>query len=305
MSTARTGSAFWTGVPVVVPGSAAAWLLAARPKTLAAAFAPVAVGTACAHAVDSLAWGPALAALLGAVLIQVGTNFANDLYDHLKGADTAERLGPVRAAQAGLLRPASLRWGMAAVFGLACICGLYLAAVAGWTIFAVGIAYTGGPYPLAYNGLGDVFVFVFFGGVAVCGTAFVQHGSVPSIAFLGALPVGALATVLLVVNNIRDEAGDRSAGKRTLVVRFGRQAAEAQLSALMLLAFAAPLGIAVHPHGGLCVLLPWCLAPSAHGLRRRVLARRGRELNQSLAETARLLLLFSLLLSFGLFVGPR
>ena len=201
------------------PGSLRAWVLAARPATLAVAVVPVLVGTAIAHAMHHARIGPALAALLGAMWIQIGTNFANDVFDYEKGADTEERLGPVRATQAGLLDARAMRIGMIASFALATFAGTYLLAVAGWPVFVIGIvsiasgiAYTGGPYPLGYNGLGDLFVFVFFGFVAVCGTVFVQTASVPWMAIAASIPVGALATAILVVNNVRDGATDVKAG---------------------------------------------------------------------------------------------
>ncbi|HEY3668754.1 MAG TPA: 1,4-dihydroxy-2-naphthoate octaprenyltransferase, partial [Polyangiaceae bacterium] len=201
-------------------GSLAAWVLASRPKTLSAAAVPVLVGTACASARGPVRWGTALASLLGALLLQVGANFANDVFDYEKGADTAARLGPTRAVQAGLISAKSMRRGMTLVFLAALALGLYLTSVAGPIILLIGcasiasaIAYTGGPYPLGYHGLGDVFVFVFFGLVAVCGTVFVELGSVPGLAIWCSLPVGALATAILVVNNLRDRETDLGAGK--------------------------------------------------------------------------------------------
>jgi len=195
----------------VPPGSIRAWILAARPATLTAAFAPVAVGTACAWRVGGFRWDAALAALLGAFLIQIATNFANDMFDFQKGADTEERLGPTRAAQAGLLTVRQLRRGIIVAFALALGTGIYLTSIAGPAVIviglasmAAGLAYTGGPFPLAYNGLGDVFVMGFFGFVAVCGTAFVQALSVPDVAWVASIPIGALATAILVVNNVRD-----------------------------------------------------------------------------------------------------
>ena len=183
------------------PSRARAWLLASRPKTLTAALVPVMVGTAVAHAAAGARVGPALAALFGAVMIQIATNFANDVFDHEKGADTHERLGPTRAVQAGLLTPREVRAGMIVAVALAVLAGGYLAAVAGWPVVVIGvlsvlsgIAYTGGPYPLGYHGLGDVFVFAFFGVVAVCGTAFVQRGAVPPLAIAVAPLTGAAGT---------------------------------------------------------------------------------------------------------------
>jgi 1,4-dihydroxy-2-naphthoate polyprenyltransferase len=178
------------------------WMMAARPKTLPAAAAPVIAGTAVAFAEGVFSPGPALAALLGALLIQIGTNFANDVFDYKKGADTTERLGPVRVTQAGLLKPGQVMIGMWITFGLAVLVGVYLLAVAGWPVVWIGlfsilagIAYTGGPFPLGYNGLGDIFVFIFFGLVAVCGTYFVQAGMVSAGAVWTAIPMGLLATI--------------------------------------------------------------------------------------------------------------
>src|SRR5450755_3471127 len=234
----------------VRPGSLGAWLLASRPKTLSAAAVPVLVGTACASARGAVSWGPALAALVGALLLQIGANFANDVFDYEKGADTAARLGPTRAVQAGLLSARSMRLGMVLVFALALALGLYLTAVAGPVILIIGcasiasaIAYTGGPYPLGYHGLGDVFVFLFFGLVAVCGTAFVELGYVPALAVSCALPVGALATAILVVNNLRDRQTDQLAGKRTLAVRFGRNFALTQYRALIAISYLVPVAL--------------------------------------------------------------
>jgi 1,4-dihydroxy-2-naphthoate polyprenyltransferase len=292
------------------PGSAGAWLLASRPKTLPAAVVPVAVGTACAYSLDSASWDAAAAALIGALFIQVGTNLANDVYDHEKGADTGDRLGPTRAVQAGLLSPRQVRIGMAVTFLLASVAGLYLASVAGWQIFAVGvvsilagIAYTGGPFPLAYNGLGDVFVMVFFGFVAVCGTAWVQMGAVPALAVLAALPVGALATAMLVVNNLRDVDTDRLAGKRTLVVRFGRSQALAQYPSMLLLAYGAVIAMVFVPGGSWAALLPLLTLPLAFRLHGELRSRTGTALNNTLAGTAKLLLLFGFTLAVGLASG--
>ena len=186
------------------PGSLGAWLLATRPATLGIAVAPVLVGSACAHLRGSFRAGPALAALVGAVLILIGTNLANDVFDFEKGADTKERLGPTRVTQAGLLRPQAVRAGMWTAFALAALCGVYLTWVAGPVVLVIGVAsilaglaYTGGPYPLGYHGLGDVFVFAFLGLVAVGGTEFVQTGALSPLALLCAVPVGALATAVL------------------------------------------------------------------------------------------------------------
>jgi len=292
----------------IAPGSARAWILAARPQTLTAAVVPVAVGTACAIAVAGFAAGPAVAALLGAIFIQIGTNFANDVFDYEQGADTEERLGPVRATQAGLLSPRQMRAGLVVAFGLAMLCGVYLTWVAGWPIVAIGIAsilsgiaYTGGPYPLGYNGLGDLFVMIFFGFVAVCGTAFVQVGTVPELAWLASVPVGALATAILVVNNVRDRDTDVACGKRTLAVRFGRTAGLVEYVALLGLAYATPVFLVASDRAGAWALLPLVTLPvAAYLIRRMVRTTDGPGLNRCLVATAQLLLGFGVLFAVGL-----
>ena len=286
------------------------WILAARPATLTAAFVPVAVGTACAFAMGGLRWGPALAALAGAVWIQIGTNFANDVFDAEKGADTDDRLGPTRAVASGLISPKAMRAAMVLAFTLASLCGVYLTWVAGWPVIAIGvasvlsgIAYTGGPYPLGYHGLGDVFVLVFFGFVAVLGTVYVQTLELSTLAWLASIPVGALATAILVVNNLRDMHTDVRAGKRTLAVRFGRRAAIAEYGVLLAAAYAVPLLLRYGVFGarrGTLILLPLLSLPSAVWLLRCVADREGRPLNATLAHTAQLLLLFGALLAVGI-----
>lgn len=284
--------------------TARAWILASRPATLSAAAIPVMVGTAVAVRAGHLALGPALAALLGAVAIQIGTNFANDVFDFEKGADTEERLGPTRAVQAGLLTAGQVRRGMWLAFFVAALFGLYLIAAAGPAILvigvasiAAGIAYTAGPWPLAYLGLGDLFVMIFFGFVAVAGTAFVQVGSVPSEAWLAALPIGALSTAILAVNNLRDREQDATANKRTLAVRFGRGFAVAEYLVLLAVAYVVPLLF-----GGLA-LLPLATLPFGVLLARRVLRAEGRALNPALVGTAKLLMVFGALFAAGLVVS--
>ncbi len=291
------------------PGSAGAWILAGRPATLAAAVVPVAVGAACAFAAGGLRWGPTLAALWGAVWIQIGTNFANDVFDYESGADAGERLGPTRAVQAGLLTPRQMRWGMALAFALAAAAGLVLAWVAGWPIVAIGIAsiasgiaYTGGPYPLGYHGLGDVFVLLFFGFVAVCGTAFVSLGAVPALAWAAAVPVGCLATAILVVNNIRDRAGDRAAGKRTLVARFGRRAGVAEFVLLLAAAYLTPALLWARG-AEVWVLLPLVTLPRAGLLVGQLARLEGGRLNAVLVGTARLMVLYGALFAAGIAAG--
>ena len=284
-----------------------AWLLAARPKTLPAAIAPVLVGSALAHAEGFFNWLPALAALVGALLIQIGTNLANDYFDFLKGVDTAERKGPVRVLQSGLISPNELRTGIFGVFGLAVLVGIYLVWIAGWPIVIVGllsllcaVAYSGGPYPLASHGLGDAFVFLFFGLVAVGGTYYVQALSFSSWALLAAVPVGALATAIIVVNNIRDIETDALAGKRTLAVMMGPQASKLEYAALLDLAYAMPLVMWLNGWSA-WVLLPFLSLPL--GVWLTILLSRAQDglaFNQLLAQTAQLALAFSALFALGL-----
>ncbi|MBY0400538.1 1,4-dihydroxy-2-naphthoate polyprenyltransferase [Myxococcota bacterium] len=294
--------------PPIRPNSAGAWILAMRPRTLPVSLAPVLVGTAVAYRAGGLRVGPAFAAAAGALLLQIGSKLANDVFDYEKGADTEARIGPPRATQLGLLSPRAMKRAMAIVFGMAIAIGLYLTAVAGPAIPVIGlvsiaaaIAYTGGPWPLGYHGLGDVAVFFFFGIVAVAGTAFVQLGHVPALAWAASLPVGALATAILVVNNLRDVDTDRAAGKRTLAVRLGRGGARAEWMALVasayLIAGAIGLGFETTPLVG----LPWVSLPLAIKLGRVVRSETsGPPLNAALAGTAQLCFLFSLLFSAGL-----
>lgn len=230
------------------PSALRIWLEATRPRTLPAALAPVLVGTALAWRAGEAKW-PAAAACLGfALLVQIGTNFANDYYDAKKGADTAERVGPRRAVASGLVAPATMRAAMIGVFAAAFAVGLTLLAYGGWPLLVVGllsiacgVAYTGGPYPLAYHGLGDVFVFIFFGLVAVGATAFVQTGEITAASLIAGAGVGALATNILVANNYRDVETDTKAGKRTLLVRWGRGYGRAQFAFAHAFAMGVPL----------------------------------------------------------------
>ena len=287
--------------------AARTWIAAARPRTLPAAVVPVAVGTACARAAGGIAWGPALAALGGAIAIQIGANFANDVFDAEHGADGPDRIGPVRAVATGLIGAAAMKRAMIGAFAVATTFGAYLLAAAGWPVLviglasiAAGVAYTGGPWPLGYHGLGDVFVLAFFGFVAVCGTAFVQLGHVPALAWWAAVPVGALATAILVVNNVRDRASDARTGKRTLAVRFGRRAALVEYAALLAVAYAVPLALAVAA-GSPWRALPLITLPLAlHRLRVVARAASGAEYNACLAATAQLLLVHGALFALGL-----
>ncbi len=292
----------------VRPSALGVWVLAVRPATLTAAVVPVLVGTAAAvgSRVSPVRVSAAIAALLGAVFIQIGTNLANDVFDYEKGVDTPDRLGPLRVTQAGFLSPSAVRTAMVVAFGLATLAGVYLTAIAGWPVVAIGlasiasgIAYTGGPWPLGYNGLGDVFVFVFFGIIAVCGTAFVEVGTIPLRALAAGVSIGAIATAVLVVNNVRDHVGDRTSGKRTLVVRFGRAFGVAEYIALWLVAFLVPVAMVLHGASP-WLLLPLATVPFAIRLARTVSRVEGRPLNACLASTAKLLAVYGVLFSLGL-----
>ena len=275
------------------------WIMAARPKTLAASVAPVLVGSAVAAGIGAFRPIPALLALLSSVAIQIGTNLANDYSDFKRGAD-AERVGPRRVTQSGLVQPAQVKRAAWIAFGTAMALGLALTLLSGWPILAIGVVsiasgwlYTGGPWPLGYHGLGDLWVFVFFGLVATCGTVYAQALSVPPQAWAAGVAMGALSTAILVVNNLRDRATDAKVGKNTLAVKIGARATRLEYVALLAIAFglALPLG-----HR------PWALlaAPLAIAPLRRVLRSEGAALNPALGETARLLLAFAALLALEL-----
>ena len=292
-------------------GTLRLWLVAARPRTLPAAVSPVLVGTALAGSEDVFRPLAFAAALVGSVFIQIGTNLSNDYSDARRGADTEDRLGPVRVTAGGLLPPRRVLVGTYVAFAIAVGAGAYLAAVAGWEILLVGVAsilagvlYTGGPRPYGYEGLGELFVFLFFGVVAVAGSYYVQTEDLRWEAFALAVPVGLLASAILVVNNVRDIDTDRRAGKRTLAVKLGRKRARRLFAAMVGLAFAAP--VATWVAGGLSawLLLALAAAPLAPPLVRTVATRSdGPALNGALAGTGRLLAVFSLLLAVGTLVS--
>jgi 1,4-dihydroxy-2-naphthoate octaprenyltransferase len=290
------------------PSAARIWLMAARPRTLPAAVAPVLVGTALAATGDTFKPLTFLAALVGALFIQVGTNLSNDYSDARRGADTEDRLGPVRVTAGGLVPPRQVLIATYVAFGVAVLAGVYLIATAGWELLLVGAAsilagvlYTGGPRPYGYEGLGEVFVFLFFGVVAVAGSYFAQTEELDWEALVLAVPVGLLAAAILVVNNVRDLETDRRAGKRTLAVRLGRERARGLFAAMVAGAFlSAPLPWLL---GSLSpwLLLSWIAAPLAVPLVRVVRTRTdGPSLNRALAGTGRLQLAFCVLLSAGL-----
>ena len=291
---------------------ARAWMLAARPRTLPAALAPVIVGTALALRDGMFAPGPAIAAVLVALLLQIGANFANDVFDFRRGADTHERLGPTRVTQSGLIAERQVLAATIGVIVLAAIAGFYLVLRGGIPILILGIAaiiatlaYTGGPFPLGYNGLGEVFVLIFFGFVAVAGTYYVQSLQLTTTAIAAAIPVGMLVTNILVINNLRDLDTDRKAGKRTLAVRFGRAGTQLEYLALIIIAYLTPallwLTGALGPWG----LLTWLTLPLAVRLVRQTRQETGRALNKTLGGTAQLELLFSILFAVGILLSRR
>ena len=290
------------------------WLMAARPRTLPAAIAPVLVGTALAVTEVDLRVGGFIAALLGAIFIQVGTNLSNDYSDARRGADTEERLGPVRVTAGGLVPPRQVLVATYVSFGLAVACGaylVYLVWLAGPILLAIGAAsilagvlYTGGPRPYGYEGLGEVFVFLFFGIVAVTGSYYVQAEQVTWEAFVLAVPVGLLASAILVVNNVRDLESDRRAGKRTLAVRLGRERARTLYGLMVYGAFLTAPVPWVAGSLSAWLLLPLVLLPVAVLLVRVVRAHAdGPTLNLALARTGMLQLAFCVLLSAGLLLS--
>jgi 1,4-dihydroxy-2-naphthoate octaprenyltransferase len=281
------------------------WLLAARPKTLAAAVTPVLVGTAlaCIHA--KVEWLPFLFALLGAVFIQIGTNYVNDALDFKKGADTHTRLGPLRVTQAGLLDADAVLRGAYVCFGLAALCGIPLILRGGLPIAIVGVAsivaayaYTGGPYPLAYHGLGELFVMIFFGFTAVCGSFYLQRLTLDATAWIGGFAVGSLSVVILAINNLRDIDNDRASKKRTLAARFGVAFARTEITVFALAPFVCVAAIAYLRHSPK-LLLPMLALIPAIALLVRVARSEGASLNRCLALAGALEWIFGILYVVG------
>jgi 1,4-dihydroxy-2-naphthoate octaprenyltransferase len=290
------------------PSRLGAWLVAVRPATLPAAVGPVLVGLGVAIGLGVLEPLPVLASVAVALLLQVASNVGNDLFDFRAGVDTEARLGPPRAAAMGLLSERELLAGLLVVVGLAGLVGLYLVSVGGLVILVLGVvaivsafAYSGGPWPYGYHGLGDVFVFVFFGLVAVAGTTYLQTLTWEPLAFAAAIPVGALVTAILVVNNMRDIDTDRAAGKRTLAVRTGERGAITEYLALLAVAYLVPAVLVVSGSTSVAALLPLLTLPLAVVLG-RVVAGGGspQRLNAVLRRTARLSLAYSALFAVGL-----
>lgn len=289
-----------------------AWVLAARPRTLPASVAPVVVGVALAIRAGVFEPLAGLAALLAALLLQIASNFANDLGDFKRGTDTHERVGPLRVTTAGLISEREIKRGLLLVLALAALCGVYLIVVGGWPILVIGllsmlaaVAYTYGPLPFGYYGLGDVAVFIFFGLIAVVGTYYAQAHAAPPLVWLAALPMGALVTAILVVNNVRDADTDRRAGKRTLAVVLGRSGARIEYLVLLVLAYAIPLilwlGYGMHAW----VLLPFVTLPLAVRHTRALFTVLGPALNKTLGGTAQLAVLYALAFAVGIVLGAH
>lgn len=283
------------------------WLLASRPKTLLAAVVPVMVGSALAISMKKFFLPYSLIALLCSILIQIGTNFTNDLYDYLKGSDTIKRKGPRRVLASGLITVIEMRLAIIFVFGLTFLLGLYLVYSAGllilwvgiFSIFA-GIIYTAGPFPLAYNGLGDVFVFIFFGIIGTMGTYYLHTQDISLLAVIVSIPVGALITNILVVNNYRDIEEDRVANKRTLAVILGREFSRWQFIFLILISYSSSVVLYLNFNYGLWIFLPLATLPLAVLLIKMLYTLKGEELNKTLELSAKFAGLYGLLLSVGL-----
>jgi 1,4-dihydroxy-2-naphthoate octaprenyltransferase len=293
-----------------IPGKVRLWLMAIRPKTLPAAVGPVAVGSAVAFSDGKFSFILAFCCFLGAILLQVGVNLANDYFDFKNNIDSEERLGPVRVTQSGLIAPAEVKRAMIFCLFLAGLVFLYLTQAGGLPIVIIGgfsvlaaLAYSGGPYPLASNGLGELFVFIFFGLVAVGGTYFVQAGQLSLAAMLAAVPPGLLITAIIVVNNLRDIDTDRKAGKNTLAVILGRRRTIIEYKLLLLLSYLfLPVMLLLGVADAL-ILLPLVTGWQGLLLAKKIAEEQGAGLNDLLAGTARLSLIFSLLFAAGLMVG--
>jgi len=287
------------------------WVLAARPATLPAGVAAVVVGSALAAADGVFRWDAFVVTLFAALAIQIGVNYANDLADAQKGADTEARIGPTRAVAAGLLTSGQMKRGIAVAFGLAAIAGLYLIWLAGWVILAIGIVsiiaalgYTNGPIPYGYYGLGEVFVFVFFGLVATVGTRYVYDRAAPADAWMSGVSMGLLAAAILVANNVRDIDTDRIAGKRTLAVILGRRTARWTYAAMVFVAYGVIAIAAMVDILPVWALLTFASIPLAVVPVRTIFTQtEGPPLIAVLKATARLQLVFAALLAIGVLIA--
>lgn len=284
------------------------WVEAARPKTLAAAFVPVLVGATIAYQHELINWMATTVALICAFLIQIGTNFANDYFDFVKGADTEERIGFERATAKGLISPKTMLNATFICMALAFVFGLYLVWIGGTVVLIIGllsllfgVLYTGGPFPLGYNGLGDLFVFIFFGIVAVMTTYYVNALAWSVDTFWASLAVGALCTNILVVNNLRDVEQDKIAGKKTLGVLFGETMLKVEYTFMLMLAFAIPPHFYYQLGYGEWIFLPFLILPVALLHTKTIWTEtEKRNLNQQLEKTAKFMTLFGLLFSIGI-----
>lgn len=283
------------------------WILAARPKTLPAALVPVMVGSSLAYHQGKFYPLYSVIALICSLLIQIGTNFTNDLYDHLKGADTEKRKGPLRVLSAGLISVNEMKKAIAFVFGLTFLLGLYLVYVTDLNIFLIGVfsiiaglAYTAGPYPLAYHGLGDLFVFLFFGIIGTMGTFYLHHQEFTLLSFLVSLPVGALITNILIVNNYRDMEEDKQVGKNTLAVILGRQFSRYEYIFFLLLSFFIPFVLYFKFNFNVIIFLPYLTLPAAIILVKMMFNFQGQQLNKTLELSAKFSALYGLLFSAGM-----
>ncbi len=282
------------------------WMMASRPKTLWASISPVIIGTAMAFQAGKGDWGSAIVVLFAAVMIQIGTNFANDYLDYSKGTDTSDRLGPMRVTQAGLVSPNAMSTATGIAFSLAFLAGIYLVYRGGWPIAVVGITsilfgilYTAGPFPLGYNGLGEIFVLIFFGPVATAGTYYVQAQEFSWSTVTSGIAPGLFSVAILTVNNLRDIESDRNSGKKTLPVRFGRSFARIEYLICILAACLIPSVLFATSEGRPRSLFATLVVLLAIPTIKTVFSEEGKVLNNALASTGRLLLFYSLLFSAG------
>jgi len=284
-----------------------AWILASRPKTLPAAISPVLMGTTIAFADGGVHWLSAFLALFGALMIQIGTNLANDYFDHKHGKDTQERLGPIRVTQAGLVSDQAMKLAISIVFTAAFVAGIYLVYRAGWPIVIIGllsllfgVIYTAGPFPLAYLGIADLFAFLFFGPIALAGTYYAQTLDMNWVVLVAGIAPGCFSIALLTVNNLRDVDEDRGTNKKTLIVRLGKSYGRSQYLVSMILAALIPIVLwqMTSSHSGVLITL-LALIFSIPAIRGMFGGAQGRGLNQTLAQTGKTQLIYTLLFIIG------